>query len=359
MPEKSAEAAGRYLVRTVEPDEWPAWDAFVHESPYGTLFHTAEWLAMTGTPFRIYGCYHEESLIAGMVVEIVGPKTAGHSYLTTSTDEVERSGNSSGQAMGHIPNCPHLGVVLPPPHNKYLTTLTYHRNILSSLAGHVRDEFVAIHSRMGPDVVDMVPFISAGYTISPRYTYRIDLSDLDVAWGNMTDKRRNDIRKAERDGFAVDDQASMQDILSLYKVALHKRRRAAQIDNMAERRDQMLRSRNQCRSFLVRDRSGEAVAGIYVVWDKRCAYYLFGGYGASVAHRGAVALAFWEAIRYAGSTLGLRQFDMLGAGVGPIERFMRDFGGRLTVSFVADYQRPSLSRDVRRAIGKLKAIIYR
>jgi hypothetical protein len=68
---------------------------------------------------------------------------------------------------------------------------------------------------MGPDITDMQPFIWAGYSIFLRYTYRIDLSDLTVAWGNMMDKRRNDIRKAERDGLVIDAQGSLQDILSL------------------------------------------------------------------------------------------------------------------------------------------------
>ena len=353
VPEKSADSTAGYLVRAVEANEWPTWNGFVRQSSQGTLFHTTKWLQTTGVPFLIYGCYRHGTLTGGMVIEIVGRQAAGHSFFTTSTEE----GQSADHVVGHAFSCPYLGVVLPPPTRKYITTLRQHRNITTSLATHVRDQYMSVDSRMGPDVVDMEPFISAGYSISLRYTYCIDLSDLGIAWSNMTDKRRNDIRKAERDGFTIDNEGSMEDMVSLYRGTFQRKGRAARFNELADRRDKMLRADNQCRCFIARDRSGEAVAGIYMVWDEKCAYYLYGGYGVTAAHRGAGALAIWEAIRHAGSTLGLSRFDLLGGGLGLIERFMRDFGGRLTVTFVVHYERPSLSRDVRRALQRLRAII--
>ncbi len=352
----AAKALSPYQVRILEERDWPAWDAFVRQSPQGTLFHTTKWLGATGKPFHIYGCYHQETLVGGMAVEIVGRQTAGHSYFTTLTDEAQAT-RGSRDVVGHAYNCPYLGVVLPPPSKKYLTTLTLHRNILKSLAICVKNQFTSIRSHFGPDVTDMQPFISAGYTISLRYTYRIDLSDLAIVWSDMTDKRRNDIRKAERDGMHVDDRGSLQDVLSLLKGTFQRHRRAARFSDLADRRDQMLRHNDQCRSFVARDRSGEAVAGIYIVWDEKCAYYLLGGYGATPAHRGAGALALWEAIRYAGSTVGLQRFDVLSAHMGAFERFHRDFGGRLTVAFIVDYERPSFSRDVRRLMRRLKSLM--
>jgi Acetyltransferase (GNAT) domain len=352
-------AVSQYNVRTIQESEWPVWDAFVHESPQGTLFHTTKWLTSTGAPFRIYGCYQEDALIGGMAVELVGPKAAGHSFFTTSTGELEVNGNSVGNVLCHGASCPYLGVVLPPPSKKYLTTLAQHRRILNSLALHIKDQFASIHSRMVPEVIDMQPFIWAGYSISLRYTFRIDLSDLAIAWGDMTDKRRNDIRKAERDGIIVDDQGSMQDILALVMGTFQRQGRAARFSELAERRDQMLRDNNQCRCFIARNRSGEAVGGIYMVWDNKCAYYLMGGYGVASAHRGAGALAIWEAIRFASSTLGLQQFDILAAGSPSIERFIRDFAGRLTVAFMVDYSRPSFSRDVQRVMRRVKSLIIR
>jgi GNAT acetyltransferase-like protein len=352
-PEKPASP---YRVQALDVEELPAWDALVSQSPTGTLFHTTKWLGTTGTPFRIYGCYRENSLIGGIAVELVAPKTAGHSYSITA-DLQKVDGAAQQQIIGHSYCCPYLGAVLPPPSSKYLTTLTLHRNVLNLLARHLQSEFVSIHSRMGPDIVDMQPFMWAGYSINLRYTYRFDLKDLHVAWRNMTDKRRNDIRKAERDGFTIDDRGSMRDILPLIKGTFQRWRHSVQFGEVADRREQMLRAENKGRCFLARDRSGAAVAGIYIVWDEKCAYYLMGGYGTDAAHRGAGALAIWEAIRYAGSALRLQRFDILCSSIPSIERFIRDFGGVLTPAFIIKYERPSFSRDVQRAFRKLKGII--
>ena len=360
--EEAETSAPRYVIRTLEVQDWPIWDAFVSQSPQGTLFHATKWLQTTGTPFRIYGCYHQDSLVGGMVVEIVAPQVADHSYFI-SDKETEANGIPARQAAGHSPNCPYLGVVLPPPSGKYLTTLTEHRNILTWLAGHLKEQFVSIKCTMGPDVTDMQPFMWAGYSISLRYTYRIDLRDLDVVWRNMTYRRRNDIRKAERDGITIDDQGSMKDILSLVEGTIRRQRyTTAHFSELADRREQMLRTENQCRYFIARNPSGEAVAGIYMVWDEKCAYYLMGGYGIASIHRGAGALAIWEAIRYAGKTLGLRQFDIMASSIPSIERFMRDFGGSLTPVFIVSWQRPqrpSFLRDLLRVMRELKASFLR
>lgn len=73
--------------------------------------------------------------------------------------------------------------------------------------------------------------------------------------------------------------------------------------------------------------------------------------GTRLYHPRAVeALAIWEAIRYAGRAIGVQQFDILASSNPSIERFIRDFAGHLTVAFVVDYERPSVSRDIRRVV---------
>jgi Acetyltransferase (GNAT) domain len=349
----------KYVVRILEPDQFPAWDALVSESKQGTVFHTTRWLGTTGSPFRIFGCYHHDSLVGGMAVELVGRRAAGHSHFNASALESSATGNSDGSLISHNRNCPYLGVVLPPPSKKYVTTLTQHRNITYALAKHVRDQFVSVESGMSPGVVDVQPFISAGYAIGLRYTYCFDLSDLDAVWKNMTDKRRNDIRKAERDGITVDDKASIDEVVSVVTGTFKRQGRVIRFDDVLARRDEVLRRYNQCRCFVARDRAGEPVAGVYMVWDSKCAYYEFGGYGLSMLHRGGGALALWEAIRYAGGKAGVGKFDLLAAGMTTAERFMRDFGGTLTLAFSVEYHQPSLARDAKRALRRIGRMLAR
>jgi hypothetical protein len=329
----AVKTSSEYRVRLLDENEWGAWNEFVKASPQGTLFHTSKWLRTSGLPFRIYGCFKDDSLVGGMVVEVLGHQIAGHTH-----------------------HSPYLGVVLPPPSPKYLTTLTYHKNILVALANYVYGQFRELSCRMSPQVIDLQPFIWARYATSIRYTYRIELSDLDVAWRNMEDKRRNDIRKAERDGVTVESGGTMKDVLSLVEMSFERHQEKVHFAEMAIRREKVLGADDQCRCFVAKDGAGQAIAGAFMVWDTKSAYYLLGGYDPKSSHRGAGALAIWAAIRHAGETLGLQWFDFVGSTVRPVERFFRDFGGILTPHYVVEFHHPSLSRDMRRVWERVKTL---
>jgi hypothetical protein len=161
----------------------------------------------------------------------------------------------------------------------------------------------------------------------------------------MEDKRRNDIRKAERDGITVDQEGTIKDFLPSVEKMFSGKGYPVYISDIAACRDEVLRADGQSRCFIARNAAGEAIAGVYMVWDEKCAYYLMGAYETEGVHRGAGALAIWEAVRYAGATLGLQRFDFLAAGMPKIERFMRDFGGHLTPYYFIGWERPSLSRS--------------
>jgi len=53
-------------------------------------------------------------------------------------------------------------------------------------------------------VIDMLPFYWAGFKVVPNYTYVLDLANsLDDILRGMSQTRRNDIVKAQRDGLSV------------------------------------------------------------------------------------------------------------------------------------------------------------
>jgi hypothetical protein len=326
---KQSDLATRYSVRPLRAEESELWNTLVRQSAQGKLFHTYKWLQSIGRPFHIHGCFQQEDLVGGMVLIEDSPQFAIHSY--------------------HFG--PYLGIVLPPAIPKYLTNLRRHRDIMTVLANYAKEQFTRIDSHMAPEVVDVLPFIWAGYSTGIAYTYRIDLTDLDQVWRNMEDKRRNDIRKAERDQITVDDDAKIEDVLRLAEKTYQRQEKAVQFSALATRVERALLPDNQCRCFLARARDGTPLAGIFMVWDEKEAYYFLGGYN-SESHRGAGALAIWKAIHYAGSTLALQRFDFLGSHVKQLERFFRDFGGVWTPTFTVSWE--SLSRNMRRLVGGFK-----
>jgi len=328
--EPHAESTVQAHVRALGQADWPAWDALVEASPQGTHFHSTHLLETNRQRYKLIGCFKGDALLGGFAYELLAPKVAGHSPLT-----------------------PYSGIVLACPAAKHLTVLSQHKHVTFALANHLKRDLNSIDCHMGPEVIDVQPFTWAGYNTSVRYTYRIDLTDLDRVWNEMEDKRRNDIRKAERDGIIVDSGGAISEVLALAEMTFERQDEKFGYHELALRRYQSLLGKGKAKCFIARNPAGKAVAGAYVEWDWRHAYYLAGGYDPAQTHRGAGALAIWEAIKYAKRNLDLQRFDFAGSTIRPIERFFRDFGGTLTPTYVVSWQRPSLARDLRRACRRL------
>ena len=64
---------------------------------------------------------------------------------------------------------------------------------------------------------------------------------------------------------------------------------------------------------------------LYLVWDKKSAYYIAGGSPIDVRTTGAMPLLLWEAIKF--SSKVTKHFNFEGSMIKPIERFFRAFGG--------------------------------
>ena len=69
----------------------------------------------------------------------------------------------------------------------------------------------------------------------------------------------------------------------------------------------------------------EICGAVYLVWDKKSAYYIAGGSPKEVRTSGAMPLLLWEAIKF--SSKVTRHFNFEGSMIKPIERFFRAFGG--------------------------------
>ena len=300
------------VVRALGEQEYAAWDRFVDTSPQGALFHSSAWMAASLLPGQIYGCFQNGVLRAGAPVY------------------------RNGSTVNPPPYTPYLGVVLPPPVGKYLTSLSRDKRLSRALAAQIRSLAASGSCRFSPSFVDAQPFIWENYEISVRYTYHLSLANLDAVWNGMEDARRNDIRKVQAAGVEVDPDAQFEDFLPLMRKTFG--RQGQDIPGEAEARayDKMLKAAGQRRCFLARDRSGAALAAAYVAWDKKTAYHLLGGYDPKIAHRGAGALALWAAIQHAGAA-GLERFDFAGSTIPDVEAFVRGFGGTLVPTLMASW----------------------
>ena len=322
-----------FTIRALQPSEFARWDDFVRQSPQGTLFHSTLWLEAARAPFRLYGYFRGADLRGGFAIGDSGGRAAQspHSALTA-----------------------YLGILFPKPDAKYVTTLSTNKEISAAFASFLKSDFDWVQVRFPPEVVDLQPFLWAGWQGYVRYTYRLAVHDLDAVLDNMDGARRRNLRTAEKRGITVENEAPFAHVMALCEKSFHRQGLTATFRDAAVNFEAALRKGDRCRGFLARDRGGRPLGAVWIVWDEKRAYYLIGGYDAAANSSDAVALAMWRAIQFTAETLNLPEFDFEGSMIPAVERFFRKFGGRLLPTYAVTYQKPvSLTRRIFRKLARL------
>lgn len=309
-----------FEIRPLYEREFPLWDEFVDESLEGTLFHKSFWLRASPRMFLIYGYFKGGELRAGIPIP----------YLALL----------GFKAVSHPPLTPYLGTVFKKRNSKYVTIISEEKEINKEFARGLKREFCSVNFSFPVGVVDLQPFIWEGFSTSIAYTYIIPLGgNLEDIWKDVDDKRRNDIKKAEKDGIRIIQSDDFRRTYTLIENTFVRQEKKASFQSAAFSYDQTLKARKQCQSFLAMDKDGSPLAATYIAWDNKRSYYLMGGYDAEKHHHGASAMATWEAIKFSKNELGLSEFDFEGSMVPNIEQYFRKFGGNLIPHYTVSWHK--------------------
>lgn len=190
------------------------------------------------------------------------------------------------------------------------------------------DELPRAHGfvqNFNPAVRNWLPFYWRGFSETTKYSYVLeDLTNLDNVWSGFLDNVRTDIRKASKQVF-VDNDADIDSFVECHEKVFERQGLTLPYSlDTVRRLDAAAAQRGQRRIFLARDAERRVHAGIYLVWDDSCAYYLMGAGDPELRSSGATSLAMWEAIRFASTVT--KSFDFEGSMLEPVERFFRAFG---------------------------------
>lgn len=310
-------------IRILKNAEYNAWDTFITGCPQGTLFHKSYWLEASGEEFRIYGYFKGEELVAGL------PIACGTLGL--------------GIKRGfHPPLTPYLGVVFKESQAKYVKQISDEKEISTTIATQIKEDFSSISFNFAPSFTDLQPFIWEGFSSGVRYTYLLELNDLGDIWNNMDGRKRNHIKRAEKDGIYVESGGDFDQMFALVEKTFERQEKKAYFRSIAHKYNEALSQRGQCISFVARNKAEEAIASVYIVWDEKRSYQLLAGYDPIKVHNGASALAIWKAIQFTKEELGLNQYDFEGSMIPPVEQFFRKFGGQLTPYYSVSWSKPSV-----------------
>ncbi|CAG9239173.1 Acetyltransferase (GNAT) family protein [Paraburkholderia tropica] len=181
---------------------------------------------------------------------------------------------------------------------------------------------------LDPRVDDAIAFALHGYTVSARYTFRIDAHiGQDEAWSRLDSKTRNVIRGAARE-LTVAPIATPGEFLGFYEDNLRARSRSNAYGSAVMR--QLVNAFVERQSGVLLGAYGpgaKLVAAIGLVWDQQAMYFLLSS-RMHEAHCGSISLLIWSGIQRAIES-GLI-FDFDGFSSPSTFSFLNGFGATLT-----------------------------
>lgn len=184
----------------------------------------------------------------------------------------------------------------------------------------------AFHQSFHPDFTNWLPFYWAGFRQTTRYTYRLNVSDLDEVFQNINRNMRRNIKKAQAQ-LTVTTGGSAEDFYAINRLSFERQGlRPPYTYEQFRRHDEVL-SKHSARQFLfAKDATGRTHSAAHLIWDAQRSYYHIAGDDPDLRDSGAGILLVWEAIRYTNEVLKLQVFDFEGSMIRSVEAIRRQFG---------------------------------
>jgi len=186
----------RFAVQELSESDRKLWDDLVQDSSQGTIFHQYEWLKLmekyTNTKLNLLIATHGGEVFAGI------PLFLQESYAGL----IKRILSPPYPTMVHYLGPIFLG------YDRWKENLRQYRlrRFQEKLDEYLKT--INPHSILivtPPNMPDMRSLLQAGYSVTPKYTYVADVSDLKLVWKGFKKKLRSSIMKAERNGLRIEE----------------------------------------------------------------------------------------------------------------------------------------------------------
>ena len=211
---------------------------------------------------------------------------------------------------------------------KYTSQLSRQQMILGKFADALKN-IPHFLQNFSWNITDWLPFYWAGFKQTTRYTYILnDLLNLQTIWDNMSPNIRRNILKAEKKHhIIVKRNIPIDEFLHVQSLSFQRQKKS---DPRGEKELRALIEASQARKegdiWGGYDENGRLHAAIFVVWQKKSAYYIAGGGDPEVRASGAHSFVMWTAIRELAPLTN--SFDFEGSMLPGVERFFREFGAQ-------------------------------
>jgi hypothetical protein len=194
------------------------WDAFVDDSPYGTLFHKWDFLSIiekySGSKLYRYGIFKNDELLCIFPI------------FCKNRMRIMKMASSPPPSTGIQYLGPIVGLV-------YESARQYQKEqFLTTIVEEMDAEFKRLsvnHISINtvPGFLDTRPFLWNGYDVSPSYTYVMDLRPpLEEIWDGFGHSHKKKIKAQEKEQLStieVEDPQEIYEIMEKRNVMMKKR----------------------------------------------------------------------------------------------------------------------------------------
>jgi lipid II:glycine glycyltransferase (peptidoglycan interpeptide bridge formation enzyme) len=178
-----------------------------------------------------------------------------------------------------------------------------------------------------PFITSHLGFFWQGFSATVRYTYKVDVSDIEQTFLSFEKKRRQYIRGAERIVAKIDTQYKDLQALYLLFSAIFSSQRIKTPLSFSEFKDIITQSqaREAGKLFVALDKEENVMAFLFVVWDTQTCYNLISARNKEEKNSHAESLLIYQAMKNA-NAMGLKDYDLEGSMIKGVEKYFRSFG---------------------------------
>jgi hypothetical protein len=189
-------------------------------------------------------------------------------------------------------------------------------------------------------ITDLRPFLSAGWSASPFYTYIVPVADLELLWSRIEQNLRRLIKRCEKDGMTVSDDDDFEAFYRMHANTMERKGEAPYLPEPAfQQYFETLRGANLCRLFHARLPNGRPVSTqLVLLGPNPVTHTVTAAADPEFLQTGGTAFLRWNAFK-AISEMGFSGNDLTGAGLNPVTHFKSQLGGDLHLFLVASSPR--------------------
>jgi len=310
-------------VRVADKEELERWNDFVDASPYGTIFHTLNWLKIVEkhTTSKLYP-----------LIGLQGEKVIGLFPVFYKKRGPLRMVFSPPPKVA----VPYLGYI--PIQNHFLKqskSESIYNNFIKQSDDFIQDilapDYTLLNSSLG--VEDTRQFKWAGYKVEPLYTYIIRLNNEKQLWEQFSKSLRRDINDAIKKHVCV-KEGSKEDLYYIYDLMVQRYRDQNRVFPVSKEYFQ-----NICDLFypknikvFVANIHEKTISGIILVFYKDIIYFWTGL--PMMTFQGIPINNFvqWEVMKWACQS-DYKYYDLIGANTPRICQFKSKYNPELQIYF--------------------------